>query len=190
MNRFTNKMVGLTTVAAVSVMLFGCAGGKSLKKDSGGADDAKSVYPSAIEKLIEGKYAQSLFAVGMGTHPDRNIALQRASIDADEKIAAQFQKQVDALQKEYTEAVNDQKLEETKNTAEIFTSIRLVGVTAVKEMASEGKDGFTAYVLKVISAEKLKNLVDERTNALTNFKAIQSYKELEDRVAKEKAAKE
>ena len=55
-------------------------------------------------------------------------------------------------------------------------------------MSVEGKDGYTAWVLKVVSAEVLKNLIDDRTNALTNFKALQTYKELEDRVAKEKEA--
>jgi hypothetical protein len=36
----------------------------------------------------------------------------------------------------------------------------------------------------------LKKLIDEQTNALTGFKALQAYKELEDRVAKDNAAKE
>jgi hypothetical protein len=31
-------------------------------------------------------------------------------------------------------------------------------------------------------------MIDERTNALTSFKAMKAYKELEDRVAKEKEA--
>jgi hypothetical protein len=190
MSRFTKKMVGLTTVAAVSVMLFGCAGGKSLKKDSGGADDAKSVYPSTIEKLMEGKYAPAIKAVGIATHPDQTVALEKAGLDADQKIAQQFKMELSSLQKKFLEAVNDQKLEEYKNTIENFTTIEIQGVTIAKEMASEGKDGYKAYVLKVVSAETLKNLIDERTNALTNFKAMKAYQELEERVAKEKAAKE
>lgn len=190
MNRFTSKMVGLAVVATVSVMLFGCAGGKSLKKDSGDADEAKSVYPSAIEKLMEGKYAASIKAVGIATHPDQNVALEKAGLDADQKIAQEFEQEVNGLKKKFLEAVNDQKLEEYRNTVENFTSIKIQGVTIAKEMASEGKDGYKAYVLKVVSAETLKSVIDERTNQLTNFKAMKAYKELDERVAKEKAAKE
>ena len=39
-----------------------------------------------------------------------------------------------------------------------------------------------------ISAETIKDLIDERTNTLTNFKALKAYKELE-RVAKDNAAR-
>jgi hypothetical protein len=56
-------------------------------------------------------------------------------------------------------------------------------------MLSKGKDGYTAYVLMTVSAETIKNLIDEKTNALTNFKALAAYKELEDRVAKDNAAR-
>jgi hypothetical protein len=189
MNRFTSKIVGLAVVASVFVMLFGCAGGKSLKKDSGDANEAKSVYPAVIEKLMEGKYAASIKAVGLATHPDQSVALEKAGLDADQKIAQQFEMELSSLQKKFLEAVNEQKLEEYKNTVENFTNIKIQGVTIVKEMASEGKDGYRAFVLKVVSAETLKKLIDERTNALTNFKALAAYKELEDRVAKDNAAK-
>jgi hypothetical protein len=40
-------------------------------------------------------------------------------------------------------------------------------------------------VKKVVSAETLKKLIDERINAQTHRKAMDAYKELEDRVAKE-----
>jgi hypothetical protein len=189
MNRFTTKLAGITAVA-VSVVLFGCAGSKSLKNDSGNAGDAKTVYPAAIEKLLDGKYAESIKAVGIASHPDQNVALEKAGLDADQKIAQQFTEEVNGLEKKFLEAVNDQKLEEYRNTVENFTTFKIQGVTIVKEMSAEGKDGYKAYVLKVVSAETLKNLVDERTNELSNFKAMKAYQELDRRVAKEKAAKE
>jgi hypothetical protein len=189
MNCFTKKMFGLAVVSAISVMMFGCAGAKSLKKDTGEADNARSVYPPAIEKLLDGKYAQSIKAVGIATHPDQTVALEKAGLDADQKLAKQFEEEIASLQKKFLEAVNDQKLEEYRNTVENFVNIKIEGVTIVKEMSAEGKDGYKAYVLKVVSAETLKNLIDQRINAQTHLKAVQAYKELEDRVAKDNAAK-
>jgi hypothetical protein len=182
-------MVGVTGVAT-AILLFGCAGGKGAKNDLGNASDAKSVYPAAIERLMEGKYAESIKAVGIASHPDQNVALEKARLDADQKVAQQFAEEVNGLQKRFLEAINDQKLEEYRNTVENFTTIKMQGVTIVKEMSAEGKDGYKAYVLKVVSAETLKGLVDDRVNDLSSFKAMKAYQELDKRVAKEKAAKE
>jgi hypothetical protein len=188
MTGFKSSIACMTGVALVSFFLVGCGGGKSLKIDTGKARDASSAYPAAIEKLMEGKYAKAIKAVGIATHPDQTVALEKAGLDADQKVAKQFEMEVSSLQKKFLEAVNQQKLEEYKNTVENFVNIKVQGVTVVKEMSVEGKDGYTAWVLKAVSAEVLKNLIDDRTNALTNFKALQAYKELEDRVAKEKEA--
>ena len=183
MKRFAAKVTGIAAVV-LSVALMGCAGHKSMKKDYG--DNAKDVFPSKIRSLYDGKYAKSIRAVGIATHPDQPTALEKAGLDADQKVAQQFQMEISALQKKFLEAVNDQKLEEYRNTVENFVNIKIQGVTEVYQMTAQGKDGYTAFVLKVVSAEMLKNLIDEKTNALTSFKALQAYKELEDRVAKEK----
>jgi uncharacterized alkaline shock family protein YloU len=169
----------------LSFALIGCGGKNSLKKDYG--VDAQDAYPAKIQQLFDGKYSASIKAVGMASHPDQEVALQKAGLDADQKIAEQFQMEISALQKKFLEAVNDQKLEEYRNTVENFVNIKIEGVTTAKEMTASGKDGFRAWVMKVVSAEMLKNLIDQRTNALTSFKALQAYKDLEDRVAKEKA---
>jgi uncharacterized alkaline shock family protein YloU len=152
MRSFKTIAGGLLGIAVVSLVLMGCGGSKSLKKDTGDAKDARGIYPEVIEKLMKGKYAKSINAVGMATHPDQTIALEKAGLDADQKIAQQFQMEISSLQKKFLEAVNDQKLEEYKNTVENFVNIKIQGVTTEKEMTSEGKDGYKAYVLKVVSA--------------------------------------
>jgi len=182
------KVLGLTAVAVVSMMFFfGCAGSNSLKKDYG--DNAKDPIPAKMRALMDGKYAQSIQAVGIATHSDETVALEKAGLDADQKIAKKFEQEISSLQKKFLEATNDAKLEEYRNTVESFTNIKIQGVSEVYQMTAEGKDGYKAYVLKVVSPEVLKNLIDQRTNALTNFKAVKAYQELEERVEKDNEAK-
>ena len=187
MNRFLKSITMLAVSSFAFAFLAGCGGNKTL--DRGNPDEAEGMYPPAIEKLIQKKYASSIHAVGMGSHPDRITAAKKARLDAQNQIANTFRNEVSALQKSFLEAVNDQQLEEYRNTVESFTNIELQGVSEAKATFSEGKDGYTAYILMTVSAETLKDLIDEKTAKLTNFKALQAYQELEARVEKDKAAR-
>ena len=186
---FTNKISVVCIALFLSMALINCGGSKTMKKDLGSEDDAKGLYTKAIDKLIEKKYASSIKAVGMGAHPDKITAIKKARLDAKAQIARVFRDEISVLSKSFLEAVNEQKLEEMKETVEGFTNIELTGVQEAKAEYTEGKDGYTGYVLMVVSAETLKELIDQRTNVLTNFKALQAYKELEERVEKDKAAR-
>jgi hypothetical protein len=141
-----------------------------------------------MQDLINSKYSQALHAVGTAVGPNEGIAQQKAEMQARAELATIFQAQVDNLKKSYQEAVNDKAMEEYKNTIEIFTHITISGTQTAKAMIKTLDNGsFQAKVLMVLSAESLKALVDEKMNAMTAFKATQGYKELEDRVTKEKA---
>ncbi len=181
------RLVAVATVGLIALSLVGC--GKSVVKDHGDLDDAEGIYPKSIEKLIRKEYKHAIKDVGMATNPDKIMAFKKARMDADVKIARQFEQEVASLRKSYVEMVNDKSLDHQSEVNETFTLIKLRGSEVGKEMITEGKDGYTAYVLKVVSAEKLKQLADQQTDALTEFKATQAYKGLEDRVAQEKAAR-
>lgn len=181
------RLAVIATVGLVALSLVGC--GKSVKKDVGDADDAISIYPKTIEKLMKKEYKHAIKDVGMATHPDKIMALKKARMDADVKIGRQFEQEVASLRKSYVEMVNDKSLDHQSEVNETFTLIKIHGSEVAKEMLTEGKDGYTAYVLKVVSAEKLKQLADQQADALTEFKATQAYKNLEERVAQEKAAR-
>lgn len=188
MNRFIKSIGAVVAVSFVVVSMVGCAG-KTAMKDTGEADDAVIANPRPIENLIEKKYSRSIHAVGQGSAPDKVTAVKKARLDAEHQIANTFRNDVSGLQKSFLEAVNNEQLEEYRAAVESFTNITLQGVSEAKSMLSKGKDGYTAYVLMTVSAETIKNLIDEKTSALTNFKALQAYKELEDRVAKDNAAR-
>ncbi len=181
------RLAAVAAVGLVALSLVSC--GKSVIKDVGDIDDAVGIYPKAIEKLIEKDFKHAVKDVGMATHPDKIMAFKKARMDADVKIARQFEQEVSSLRKSYTEMVNDKSLEHQNDVNETFTLIKLRGSEVAKEMVTQGKDGYTAYVLKVISAEKMKQLADQQSNSLTEFKATQAYKSLEERVAQEKAAR-
>ncbi|MGM0443995.1 MAG: hypothetical protein ACQEQV_07400 [Fibrobacterota bacterium] len=170
------KSLSRIIVAGVVLVAFvGCG-----KK--GGDGEFKSLYPAQIENLMSGQYAQAVSAVGMGTHPKRNIAAKKAGIDADAKIVKQFKSEIANLEKSFTEAVNDEALEHFQQTTENFSLAEVQGIQTVKTMIKETENGYEAYVLKVINPTIMKDLVDQQRDALTEFKATKAYNDLEARV--------
>ena len=177
------KRANFATVGLVALTLVGCGG------DDGSPEGAVSIYPAAIEELMNGPYLQAIKDVGLATHSDKIAALRKARMDADVKIARQFEQEVASLRNSYIEMVNDGLLEDQREVNETFTLIQLRGSSVVKEMVEENDGIWTAYVLKVVSAEQLQRLADEQADALTEFKATQAYQDLEERVAAEHAAR-
>jgi hypothetical protein len=183
----TNGMFFAVALAISAIFIGGC--GEKAVKSYGDTEKAVSVYPKEIERLMETEYKESIKAVGQATSADQNTALKKARFDATQQIAAQFQQEVASLTKSFLEAVNDTQSEDFRQTQEIFVLVTLHGDKIVKEMASNGKDGITAYVLRVLDVSTIKNMLDEQENAATLIKANAAYKELEGRVEREKAAR-
>jgi uncharacterized lipoprotein YehR (DUF1307 family) len=181
----------VTTIAVVGMLAFsfvGC-GKEKAKEDLADADKAFSLYPKEIEKLMEKEYKESISAVGMSNHSVATTAIKKAKLQADVELARQFEQEIAAIQKNFLEAINEEQIEDYRETIEGFTLIKLQGAKTVKEMVAETKDGYTGYVLKIIDLETLKEIIDQKTNALTEFKALAAYKDLDNRVAAEKAAR-
>lgn len=183
----SKKLLGFVAIAALSLAVIGC--GEKKVKDYGKTNDAVSVYPKEIQKLLDKEYKESITAVGQATHTDQITALKKARFDATQQIAAQFQQEVASLQKHFLEAINDSQTEDFRQTEEIFTLVTLHGDKIIKEMTTQGKDGYKAYVLRALDVSALKNFLDEQKNAETLIKANAAYKDLEARVEKEKAAR-
>jgi hypothetical protein len=176
------SVFGVLMTAVLGYCLFtGCAGTKPGK---GYADNT----PDEIEQLMKKKYKTAVVAVGTATGPKENIAEEKAVAAARAEIAREFKSQIDALQKMYEESVNDKSIEEYKQAIEIFASLEITGSTIAKTMIRKEKNGFSAKVLVVVSAENMKAMLDEKMNQITSFKASKAYQELEGRVAKEKEA--
>ena len=190
MRGFKTVVGGLVGIAVISMAFMGCGGRVSQKGDYGNVNKTEDLWPDVIKKEIRGKYANSINAVGFATSPDKEIALQDANTDAGQKLAENFKMNVDGLRKKFNEKANDQILKQSQNAVEILTSIEIPGGTIIEELTAEGKDGFSAWVFKTISPEIIKKALDEQMNAVTNFKAVQAYKDLEERVAKDKASRE
>ncbi len=165
---------------AISCALINCAGAKP---GTGYVEDT----PDDIQKLIKKEYAEAVYAVGTATGPDEGTATRKATLQARAEIAREFKSQIDVLQKSYEESVNDKAVEEYQQATEVFATLEVVGSKIAKSMVREEKDGtFSAKVLVVLSAEQLKALMDEKMQAYTSFKASKAYKELEERVERER----
>ncbi|MGM0462078.1 MAG: hypothetical protein ACQEQ4_06625 [Fibrobacterota bacterium] len=174
-NRFFMILAG-----AAALVFLGC-GGKST-----GDGDFVELYPSQLTELQEGQYGAAITAIGMGTHPKRNIAQSRAAIDADAKIAQQFNSEIANLTKSFTEAVNDEALEHFQQTTENFSLAEVNGIQEVKTLVRQTSEGYEAFVLKAVNPEIMKDLIDQQQNAITEFKAAEAYQDLEERVRQHK----
>lgn len=165
-------------VLAVLILLFiGCAGSKS-------ASGYNSTLPSELEKLIEGEYKDDLTAVGSAEGEKEDISVRKAEVQARAALAREFKAQVDQLQKSYEESVNDKTLEEYNQVVEIFATVEMENVKVVKSLVKELKNGkYSAKVLIAMSANDIKNSIENKLGTYTSFKASKAYKELEERVA-------
>ncbi len=180
--KLIKSLAKVTVAATLLFSLVGC-GGKKPPADNG----FSSLYPPEIENAMNGQYAQAISAVGMASHPDKSIAAKKAGIDADRKIAKQFNSEIANLEKDFTEAVNDKALQHFQQTTENFSLAQVNGIQAVKSIFKKTESGYEVYTLSVVNPSIMKDLVDAQKDALTEFKATKAYSDLESRVAKFKA---
>ncbi len=169
--------IKLYLFSVVILLVIGCAGSKS-------ASGYNSTLPSEIEKLIEGEYKDDLTAVGSAEGDKEDICVRKAEVQARASLAREFKAQVDQLQKSYEESVNDKTLEEYSQVVEVFATVEMENVKVVKSLVKELKNGsYSAKVLIAMSADDIKNNIDNKLGTYTSFKASKAYKELEERVA-------
>ena len=89
------------------------------------------------------------------------------------------------LQKDYQEALQGQASGEYNQVMEIFSHLRSVAQNCQIDGQSGAWDLYSAKVLVVVSAEQLKDIIDQKLRDYTSFKATRAYRELERRVEKE-----
>jgi hypothetical protein len=174
-------MKTVVTITLLSLILISC-GGKST-----GDGEFVELYPPRMTQMQNGPYGSAITAIGMGTHPRKNIAASKAGIDADAKIAQQFNSEIANLTKAFTEAVNDEALEHFQQTTENFSLAEVQGIQEVRTMIRQTENGYEAFVLKAINPEIMKDLIDQQQNARAEFKATQAYEDLERRVQEYRA---
>ena len=164
-------------------VLFSCINCAGVKPGKGFVEDT----PDEIQKLVKREYAEAVWAVGSATGPDEGAATRQAAMQARAEIAREFRSQIDVLQKSYEESINNQAVAEFQQVTEVFASLELSGSKIAKSMVRKEKDGeYLAKALVVVSAEQLKAIVDEKMQAYTSFKASKAYRDLEERVARER----
>ena len=187
----SKKILVSAVFAAISLVLIGCGGaaktGGEAKAGFGNVEQASSVYPKEIEALLAGPYSKSITAVGMATSSDQITALKKAQFAATQQIAAQFEQEVSSLQKNFLREIGEERTEAFQQAQEIFVLTTLYGDRVIKEMSTKGANGFTAYVLRALDAEVLKNMLEAQKSAAALKEATVAWDELEERVAQEKA---
>lgn len=182
------KIVFTLFFVAAALTIISC--GPRVGGDFGNLQDASGVYPRDIQRLIDGPFRESIHAVGIATATDQVAALRRARFNATQQIAEQFQSEVASQQRAFTMDMQgsvDQDVFET--VQEIFVMTTLNGDRVIREMTTRGSDGFTAYVLRALDANVLKQLLEAQQNAESLRQARTAWRNLEERVERERAAR-
>ncbi|MCL2845518.1 MAG: hypothetical protein FWE23_08750 [Chitinivibrionia bacterium] len=185
---FKTKNVFVLIFVAATLTLMGC--GPKVGGNFGETGGAVSVYPAEIQRLIDGPFRESVWAVGMATATDQVAALRRARFEATQQIATQFEQEVASQQRAFTLDIQGNVDNDVFETVqEIFVLTTLNGDRIVKEMVSRGSNGFTAYVLRALDANILKTLLEAQQNAENLRQARTAWGNLEERIARERAAR-
>jgi len=181
------KVLYFAAAAAIAFCVVGC-GGKN--KEFGDQSEAKDAYPKAIQDLVR-QYQRDgvIHAVGEASSTNRQTAMQKARFNATQQIAAQFKQDVAAMQNRFLEEIGDQNDEVFRAVERIFVNTTLHGDRVVKEMVAQGKEGFTAYVLRVLDPSAMKQLLQQQQNAEILKKAEREWQNLEMMVEKDNARK-
>ena len=175
-----NKLFTAVCIAAVSTIILTGCGTRS------GARGYTSAVPDEMQKRIDTRWQDGIYAIGSATGPNENIASSKATANARAEVARQFQAQIDVLEKGYIEAVNEHAVEEYSQVLNTFASIEITGSKQDMILTKQEGDQWSAKVLLVISAEQFKASIDDKLNAYTSFKAQEAYSELEQRVEQER----
>jgi shikimate kinase len=171
-------------LVALSLMLIGCGGTKSLQStDTGDIPDWFTNVP---------KDPNFLYGAKTATSQDMQLALDKAATDARAEIARQVEIKVEGLQKRFQEETGTntdaQLLEQFTQANKTVVSTSLSGTQVTKQ--KQVKDGslWRAYVLVEYPVgaanQALLQQIKKNEQLYTRYRATQTFKELDDEVKK------
>jgi hypothetical protein len=174
---------------ALSLMLFGCGGAKSLQAtDTGDIPDWFLNVPKDPNFLYGAKTAAS---------QDLQLALDKAATDARAEIARQVEIKVEGMQKRFQEetgtSTDAQLLEQFTQANKTVVSTTLSGTQVAKQKQLKDGNLWRAYALVeyAVGAANQAFLKQIKNNEqlYTRYRATQTFKELDEEVKKFEDAK-
>ena len=176
-------------LVALSLMLIGCGGTKSLQSaDTGDIPDWFTNVP---------KDPNFLYAAKTATSQDLQLAFDKATTDARAEIGRQVEIKVEGLQKRFQEETGTntdaQLLEQFTQANKTVVSTTLSGSQITKQ--KQVKDGslWRAYVLVEYPVgaanQAFLQQIKKNEQLYTRFRSTQTFKDLDDEVKKLEDAK-
>ncbi|MGD0591625.1 MAG: LPP20 family lipoprotein [Bacteroidota bacterium] len=174
---------------AMSLMLIGCGGTKSLQAtDTGDVPDWFTNVP---------KDPSFLYGAKTATSQDLQLALDKAATDARAEIARQVEIKVEGLQKRFQEETgtsNDaQLLDQFTQANKTVVSSSLSGTQIAKQKQMKDGNLWRAYVLVEYPVgaanEAFIKQIKNNEQLYTRLRATQTFKELDEEVKKLEDAK-
>ena len=173
-----------TLLVALSLMLIGCGGSKSLQAtETGDVPDWFTNVPKDPNFLYAAKTAAS---------QDLQLALDKATTDARVEIGQQVEIKVEGLQKRFQEetgtSADAQLLDQFTQANKTVVSTSLSGTQITKQKQLKDGSLWRAYVMieyPVGAANQaMLQQIKKNEQLYTRFRATQTFKELEDEVKK------
>lgn len=176
-------------LVAMSLMLIGCSGTKSLQAtDTGDVPDWFTNVP---------KDPNFLYGAKTATSQDLQLALDKASTDARAEIARQVEIKVEGLQKRFQEetgtSTDAQLLDQFTQVNKTVVSTSLSGTQIAKQKQMKDGNLWRAYVLVEYPVgaanEAFIKQIKNNEQLYTRLRATQTFKELDEEVKKLEDAK-
>jgi shikimate kinase len=174
---------------ALSLMLIGCGGTKSLQAtDTGDVPDWFLNVP---------KDPNFLYGAKTATSQDLQLALDKAATDARAEIGRQVELKVEGLQKRFQEetgtSTDAQLLDQFTQANKTVVSTSLSGTQVTKQKQLKDGNLWRAYVLVEYPVgaanQAFMNQIKKNEQLYTRYRATQTFKELDEEVKKLEDAK-
>lgn len=150
------------------------------------------LWPEPIDKLINDKYQHSITAVGIATHPQKEIAILQAESNARHMLAKHFVFERMAFEKEAFKEVDPIFIAHCNQELDHVAALQELPSHKVKHLVKVLADStYEAYCLYHTPTLHLLEYVDSKLPCLfenpEKFKECESYQMLLRRVEQEKA---
>lgn len=136
--------------------------------------------------------AGGVYGVGIGDSDDLSVALDKARLKADYKLAQELKQQVSGLEQNYAEDATGSSTNQRYQAAieRFVAGVNMAGQEQVKQMVVVSGGKYHAYLLMRLSFAEMQKMLDQQSKMAGYNRMEAAFKELHDRVKEADAQKQ
>lgn len=135
--------------------------------------------------------AGGVYGVGIGSSDDLSIALDKARLKADYKLAQELKQQISGLEQNYAEDATGSGSDQRYQAAieRFVAGVNMAGQEQVKQKVVVSGGKYHAYLLMRLSFAEMQKMLDEQSKMAGYDRMKEAFKELHKRVKEAQAQK-